>query len=143
MGELVVAVCAKVWKSAGFLVCGGAAEADLWRGGGKVSSGRIRGAVERVRGLRERQEARLAGVVIPGGGGGSRFHDRRARAGSKGRALRDFAALCTRAVSGGNSRAVARTVTRNFEPAARKMTGVRWSHLMHPMNQVHKMTKSR
>lgn len=35
MGELVVAVCAKVWKSAGFLVCGGAAEADLWRGGGQ------------------------------------------------------------------------------------------------------------
>jgi len=142
MGELVVAVCAKVWKSAGFLVCGGAAEADLWRGGGKVSSGRIRGAVERVRGLRERQEARLAGVVIPGGGGGSRFHDRRARAGSKGRALRDFAALCLLAVSCGISRAVARTVTRNFEPAARKMTGVRWSHLMHPMNQVHKMSDS-
>lgn len=142
MGELVVVVCAKVWKSAGFLVCGGAAEADLWRGGGKVSSGRIRGAVERVRGLRERQEARLAGVVIPGGGGGSRFHDRRARAGSKGRALRDFAALCLLAVSCGISRAVARTVTRNFEPAARKMTGVRWSHLMHPMNQVHKMSDS-
>lgn len=108
----------------------------------KVSSGRIRGAVERVRGLRERQEARLAGVVIPGGGGGSRFHDRRARAGSKGRALRDFAALCLLAVSCGISRAVARTVTRNFEPAARKMTGVRWSHLMHPMNQVHKMSDS-
>lgn len=31
----------------------------------KVSSGWIRGAVERVRSLRERQEARLAGVVIP------------------------------------------------------------------------------
>ncbi len=78
----------------------------------KVSSGWIRGAVERVRGLRERQEARLAGVVIPGGGGGSRFHDRRARAGSKGRALRDFAALCLLAVSRGISRAEARTMTR-------------------------------
>lgn len=32
----------------------------------KVSSGWIRGAVERVRSLRERQETRLAGVVIPG-----------------------------------------------------------------------------
>jgi hypothetical protein len=30
----------------------------------------------------------------------------------------------------------------NFEPLARKMTGVRWSHLMHRMNQVHKMSNS-
>ena len=30
----------------------------------------------------------------------------------------------------------------NFEPLARKMTGVRWSHLMHRMNQVHKMSTS-
>lgn len=35
MGESGVAVCAKVWKSAGFLVCGGATGADLWRGGGQ------------------------------------------------------------------------------------------------------------
>lgn len=35
----------------------------------------------------------------------------------------------------GQAAGVARTVTRNFELAARKMTGVRWSHLMHPMNQ--------
>ena len=35
MGDFVVAVCAKVWKSAGFLVCGGATGADLWRGGGQ------------------------------------------------------------------------------------------------------------
>lgn len=31
----------------------------------KASSGWIRSAIERVRGLRERREARLAGVVIP------------------------------------------------------------------------------
>lgn len=30
----------------------------------------------------------------------------------------------------------------NFETLARKMTGVRWSHLMHRMNQVHKMSNS-
>lgn len=142
MGELVVAVCAKVWKSAGFLVCGGAAEADLWRGGGqgfeRADSWRC-GACQRS----ERAAGGAAsGSCHPRGGGGSRFHDRRARAGSKGRALRDFAALCLLAVSCGISRAVARTVTRNFEPAARKMTGVRWSHLMHPMNQVHKMSDS-
>ena len=44
--------------------------------------------------------------------GVSRFHDRRARAGSRGRALRVFAALCLLAVVCGISRAEARTVTR-------------------------------
>lgn len=48
------------------MVCGGAVEADLWRGGGMVERVRLGGFVERVRGLRERQEARLSGTVIPG-----------------------------------------------------------------------------
>lgn len=52
-----------------------------------------------------------------------------------GRALRVFAALCLLAVVCGISRAEARTVTRNFEPLARKMTDARRSHLMHPMTQ--------
>lgn len=102
----------------------------------KVLSGWIRGAVERVRGLRERQEARLAGAVIPEGVG-SRFHDRRARAGSRGRALRVFAALCLLAVSGGISRAKARTSGRIFvaknSPHGRKMTPPDLPHLMQCM----------
>ena len=65
-----------------------------------------------------------------------------ALAGSRSRALRLFAALVPWRSHDGISRAVARTVTRNFELAARKMTGVRWSHLMHSMNQVHKMSDS-
>ena len=97
-------------------------------------------------GLRERQKAeavkRLYGAILEAVAGVSRFHDRRARAGSRGRALRVFAALCLLAVVCGISRAEARTMTRNFEPLARKMTGVRWSHLMHSMNQVHKMSDS-
>lgn len=88
----------------GFLVCGEVVQAGFCAVAVKVSSGWIRGALECVRGLREWQEARLAGVVIPEGVG-SRFHDRRARAGSRGRALRVFAALCLLAVSGGISRA--------------------------------------
>ena len=64
-----------------------------------------------------------------------------ALAGSRPRASR-FRGAGALAVSCGISRAVARTVTRNFELAARKMTGVRWSHLMHSMNQVHKMSDS-
>ena len=58
---------------------------------------------------------RLCGAILEAVAGVSRFHDRRAEA---------------------------RTMTRNFEPLARKMTGVRWSHLMHSMNQVHKMSDS-
>ena len=61
----------------------------------KVSSGLIRGAVERVRGLRERQKVRLAGVVIPGladgmfsRARGSRFHNRRAGRQQRPRASR-------------------------------------------------------
>ena len=66
MGELVVERVRKAEMIAWFLVCGGAVGADLWRGGGQ--------GFERVRlwrggacqGLRERQEARLAGVGISG-----------------------------------------------------------------------------
>lgn len=97
--------------------------------------------MECVRGLRERQEARLAGVVIPEGVG-SRFHDRRARAGSRGRALRVFAALCLLAVSGGISRANSADRDANFEPLARKMTAVRRSHLMHSVTQGFILTDS-
>ena len=42
---------------------------------------------------------------------------------------------CLLAVVCGISRAEARTVTRNFEPLARKMTNVNRSHLMHSMTQ--------
>lgn len=60
----------------------------------KVSSGLIRGAVERVRGPRERQKVRLAGVVIPGlqmgrlAALGVRDSTIDALAGSRSRALR-------------------------------------------------------
>lgn len=85
MGELVVAVCAKVWKSAGFLVCGGAAEADLWRCGacqrseraaGGAASGschpRGRGRFEIPRSTRESRQqrpraSRFRGSVPAGG----------------------------------------------------------------------------
>lgn len=70
MGELVVAVCAKVWKSAGFLVCGGAAEADLWRGGGqgfeRADSWRCGAGQE----LREWQEAEAVKASVWGEPGG-------------------------------------------------------------------------
>ena len=52
-----------------------------------------------------------------------------------GRALRVFAALVP---AGGRVWKLARRSADHdakIEPAARKMTGVRWSHLMHPMNQ--------
>lgn len=58
-------------------------------------------------------------------------------------ALRVFAALCLLAVVCGISRAEARTVTRNFEPLARKMTDARRSHLMHSMNPVHILNGSK
>lgn len=32
MGDFVVAVCAKVWKSAGFLVCGEAGKVEMIAG---------------------------------------------------------------------------------------------------------------
>lgn len=67
-------------------------------------------------GLREWQEAEavkaLYGENLEAVAGLSRFHDRDARAGSRGRALRVFAALCLLAVVCGISRAEARTVTR-------------------------------
>lgn len=52
-----------------------------------------------------------------------------------GRTLRVFAALVP---AGGHAWKLARRSAdhdANFEPLARKMTGVRWSHLMHSMNQ--------
>lgn len=49
---------------------------------------------------------------------------------------------CLLAVVCGISRAEARTVTRNFEPLARKMTNVNRSHLMHSMNPVHILSDS-
>lgn len=103
MGELVVAVCAKVWKSAGFLVCGGAAEADLWRGGGqgfeRADSWRCGAGQE----LREWQEAEAVKASVWGepGGCSGRFRDSTidAQEQAAGRALRVFAALCLLAVS--------------------------------------------
>ena len=143
MGELVVAVCAKVWKSAGFLVCGGAAEADLWRGGGqgfeRADSWRC-GACQRS----ERAAGGAAsGSCHPRGRG--RFEIPRSTRESrqqKPRASRFRGSV----PAGGRVWNLARRSADHdakIEPAARKMTGVRWSHLMHPMNQVHKMTNSR
>ena len=146
MGELVVAVCAKVWKSAGFLVCGGAAEADLWRGGGqgfeRADSWRCGACQE----LREWQEAEAVKASVwgePGGCSGRfRVSTIDAQEQAAGRALRVFAALVP---AGGRAWNLARRSADHdakIEPAARKMKGVRWSHLMHSMNQVHKMSNS-
>lgn len=63
--------------------------------------------------------------------GVSRFHDRDARAGSRDRALRVFAALCLLAVVCGISRANSADRDAKIEPAARKMTDAKRSHLMH------------
>jgi hypothetical protein len=89
-------------------------------------------------GLRERQEARLVGVVIPELADGTFSRARvflrdstiDALAGSRPRASR-FRGSGALAVSCGISRAIRADRDANFEPAARKMTGVRWSHLMH------------
>lgn len=48
-----------------------------------------------------------------------------------GRALRFFRGSGALAVSCGITRAIRADRDAIFEPAARKMTGVRWSHLMH------------
>lgn len=86
-------------------------------------------------GLRERQEARLAGAVIPGNLGRvlGKFEiprSRRAGRQQRPRASR-FRGSGALAVVCGISRAGARTVARNFEPLARKMTDAKRSHLMH------------
>lgn len=52
-----------------------------------------------------------------------------------GRALRVFAALCLLAVVCGISRAIRADRDAKIEPAARKMTDARRSHLMHSMTQ--------
>lgn len=85
---------------------------------------------------------RLCGAILEAVAGVSRFHDPTRRAGSKAARFAILRRWCLLAVACGISRAEARTMTRNFEPLARKMTGVRWSHLMHSMNQVHKMSDS-
>ena len=77
---------------------------------------------------------RLCGAILEAVAGVSRFHDRRAEQ-AAGRTLRDFAALVP---AGGRVWNLARRGAdhdANFEPLARKMTGVRWSHLMHSMTQ--------
>lgn len=86
---------------------------------------------------------RLCGAILEAVRG--RFRDSTIRRAEQaaGRALRDFAALVP---AGGRVWNLARRSAdrdANFEPAARKMTNVKRSHLMHPMNQVHKMTNSR
>lgn len=142
MGELVVAVCAKVWKSAGFLVCGGAAEADLWRGGGqgfeRADSWHC-GARQRSR---ERQEVRLAGAVIPGDGAVFEIpRSTRESRQQKPRASRFRGSV----PAGGRVWNLARRSADHdakIEPAARKMTGVRWSHLLHPVSPVHILSYS-
>lgn len=135
MGELVVAVCAKVWKSAGFLVCGGAAEADLWRGGGqgfeRADSWRC-GACQRS----ERAAGGAAsGSCHPRGRG--RFEIPRST--RESRQQRPRASRFRGSVpAGGLMWNLARCRAdrdAKIEPAARKMTDARRSHLMHSMIQ--------
>lgn len=118
----------------------------MWCGGGqgfeRVDSWRC-GARQ---GLRERQEAEAVKAAVWGDSGGCSgvFRDSTiaTRGQAAGRALRVFAALCLLAVVCGISRAGARTVTRNFEPLARKMTDAKRSHLMHRVSQVFILTNS-
>lgn len=103
----------------GSLVCGEVIEADSWCGVGE-----FRWRCGACQGLRERQEARLAGAVIPGNLGRvlGKFEiprSRRAGRQQRPRASR-FRGSGALAVVCGISRAEARTVTRNFEPLARK-----------------------
>ena len=128
----------------------------------KVSSGWIRSAIERVRGLRERQEARLAGVVIPGLADGTfsraRGFPSRVRqvlrdstidalAGSRSRALRLIRdSWClgglmmeSRAQKRGHPGAF---LSRKNSPHGRKMTPPDLPHLLHPVSPVHILTNS-
>lgn len=115
-------------------------QTGFWCGGGqgfeRVDSWRC-GACQ---GLREWQEAEAVKVSVWGESGGcsGRFEIPRSRRAGQaaGRALRVFAALVP---AGGRVWNLARRSAdrdAKIEPAARKMTGVRRSHLMHPMNQV-------
>lgn len=127
----------------------------------KVSSGWIRSAIERVRGLRERREARLAGVVIPAFADGTfsraRGFPSRVRqvlrdstidalVGSRGRALRFFRGSGALAVSCGFSRTFVRTLDRIFSrkisPEGRKNAGSQPSHLMHSVSRVYILSHS-
>lgn len=120
-----------------------------------------RSAIERVRGLRERREARLAGVVIPAFADGTfsraRGFPSRVRqvlrdstidalAGSRGRALRFFRGSGALAVSCGFSRTFVRTLDRIFSrkisPEGRKNAGSQPSHLMHSVSQVYILSHS-
>lgn len=112
----------------------------------KDSSEWIRGAVECVRaliggcrGLGEggKAEAVKAAmrVILEAVAGVSRFHDRDALGRQQAARFAFFAALVP---AGGRVWNLARRGAdrdANFEPLARKMTGVRRSHLMHPMTQ--------
>ena len=118
----------------------------------KVSSGWIRGAVERVRSLRERQEARLAGVVIPELADGTFSRARGFRdstidalAGSRPRASLDSRLWCL----GGlmmESRALCADIRAHFvaknSPHGRKMTPPDLPHLLHPVSPVHILSYS-
>lgn len=136
-------------------------EADLWRGGGMVERVRLGGFVERVRGLRARQESRLAGVVIPeladgtfsrargfsfASATGLRDSTIDALAGSRGRALRVFAALVPWRSHDGISRTSCghpgAFLARKNSPHGRKMTPPDLPHLLHPVSPVHKMSDS-
>lgn len=79
---------------------------------------------------------RLCGAILEAVRG--RFRDSTIRRAEQaaGRTLRDFAALVP---AGGRVWNLARRGAdhdANFAALARKMTGVRWSHLMHSMTQV-------
>lgn len=119
----------------------------------KVSSGLIRGAVERVRGLRERQKVRLAGVVIPGladgmfsRARGSRFHNRRAGRQQESRASLDSRLLVPWRSHDGISRTSCghpgAFLARKNSPHGQKMTPPDLPHLMHPVSPVHILTNS-
>lgn len=106
----------KVWAVVSFWsvvelrerICG--ASVGEFRAGGFVALWSVPGAERAAEG--GSGEASVWGDSGGCTGGVLRFHDRRARAGSRGRALRVFAALCLLAVVCGISRAEARTVTR-------------------------------
>lgn len=103
--------------------------------------------MERVRGLRERQEADAVKASVRGDSGGCSgcFEIPRSRRAGRQQAARFafFAALVPACGRVWNLARRSADRDAKIEPAARKMTDARRSHLMHPMNQVHKMTDSR
>lgn len=126
----------------------------------KVSSGWIRSAIERVRGLRERREARLAGVVIPAFADGTFSRARGfpsrvrqvlrdstidAQAGSRPRASLLSRLWCLGGLMWNHAhfvRTSGRILSRKISPAVEKNGAPESSHLMHSVIQVYKMSDS-